>query len=49
VGKVKGINYLDDTTDFKNRLERTEFVVDFENVGNFARKVLLVKISASFL
>lgn len=34
-GKIKGTNYLLDTTDFKKRLKRTEFPMGFENTGNY--------------
>ena len=49
MGKVKGLNYLGDTTGFKNTFKRTQLLVDSENAGNLARKVMLVKIPASFL
>lgn len=49
MGKAKGISYLGDTTNFMNRFKRTQFLVNFENSGNLARRVTLVKIPAPFL
>lgn len=47
VGKVKDINYACDTANYKKRLKRIQFLIDFENAGNLSRKVMSVKITAS--
>lgn len=33
--KIKGINYLVDTADFKKKFKMTQLPVGFENTGNY--------------